>query len=282
MEIMQKMVDWGFELKCAIAAAQNAGKLLCDHFEKRPPTIRKSENEFVTKIDLESQSLIMEALGKDFPTYQFLAEETRYHKEISSLTWVIDPLDGTHNYISGIDNIGVSIALVSKHSFHIGVIYLPLKNLLLYAIEGQGAYCNDTKITVSNNTDLKKSMVAYDNQFYLDRNILKNYERLIASAFTTRIFGVATYDIALIAMGKIDARIWNCTKLVDIAAGNVIISEAGGKMTDFKNEPLSLMNVKQVIASNGLVHDDLIKLFCGQSIIHGNHKHKTHKGVKHV
>lgn len=263
------MNKFELELESAIAAAKKAGNLLSKHFGKKTHTIRKNKNEFVTKIDIESQSIIIEYLGKDFPIYKVLTEETRFQKEINTLTWVIDPLDGTHNYISGIDNVGVSIALVSQQAFHMGVIYLPIKDLMLYAIEGQGAYCNDVKITVNNNVDITKSMIAYDNQFYLNRNIFKNFERLINTAFTTRIFGVATYDIALIAMGKIDARIWNCTKLVDIAAGNVIIREAGGKMTDFKNKPLSL-NVKDVIASNGLVHDDLIKLFSEQNIMNDN------------
>ncbi len=205
------VAEWGMELKCAIGAIKKAGGLLSNSFERQLPIIRKSKNEFVTKIDIESQSVIVESLKKDFPAYECYTEEVRSNKDIEGLTWVIDPLDGTHNYISGLDNVGISIGLVSQDAFHLGVIYLPIKGLLLYAVKGQGAYCNDVKIEVGRNADLSKSMVTYDNQFHLDEKTFKNYERLIPSVFTTRIFGVATYDIALVAMGKIDARVWNST-----------------------------------------------------------------------
>jgi myo-inositol-1(or 4)-monophosphatase len=253
------MAEWDNELKSAIIAVKKAGRLITERFEKTLPIIRKSPYEFVTKLDLESQSIIVDSLKIDFPDYNLYVEESRNPQVIKGLTWVIDPIDGTHNYIAGLENVGISVALVSEDEFHIGVLHFPMKALILYAICGQGAYCNRTPIQVSRNTDLSKSMVTYDNQFHLTPKTWTNFEKIVSTAFTTRIFGVASWDMALIAMGKIDARIWNCTKLVDVAAGAVILKEAGGLTTDFQSSPLSF-NPTELIASNGFVHNDLVTL----------------------
>jgi len=253
------MNKWDKELKSAIYAVEKAGQLLNDHFEKKMSIIRKSAKEFVTEIDLESQSIIIESLKNDFPEYHFYTEESRNNKPIKGLTWVIDPIDGTHNYISGLTNVGISVALISEEDFHVGVLFFPMKSMILYAINGQGSFCNGDPIQVSKNKDLSKSMVAYDNQFHLSPDAFNKFEKITASIFTIRIFGVATWDIALIAMGKIDARIWNNTKLVDVAAGYVILKEAGGQMTDFNSQSLSL-NPFNLIASNGYLHKDLVNI----------------------
>jgi len=252
-------MKWSKELESAISAVKEAGKLVAENFEKQIQVIRKDPKELVTKIDLQSQSIITEALKKDFPNYHFYTEETRQEQIIDGLTWVIDPIDGTHNYIAGLDNVGISVALVSEEEFYIGVLYFPIKSIIIYAVKGQGCFCNGEQIVVSKNNDLSKSMVTYDNQFHLTSGTLKNFERLASSVFTTRILGSASWDIALIVMGKIDARVWNKTKLVDIAAGCVIISEAGGKVTNFNGEPLTL-NVSSAIASNGKVHNTIVGL----------------------
>jgi len=252
------MSEWSKELECAVVAAKIAGQLILDNFEKDIDIIHKSKKELVTEVDIKSQSIIQSILNKDFPEYDFFAEEGYDDEPIYGLTWVVDPLDGTHNYIAGIGNIGVSIALVSEKGFHLGVLFFPIKSKLVYAIDGDGAYCNGKLIRVSKNTDLSKSMVTYDNQFYLNPDFLINFEKIISKVFTVRIFGTASWDMLLIAMGKIDARIWNCTKLVDIAAGCVIVKEAGGCVSDFNysnitNEPID------VVASNGLIHADLMQ-----------------------
>ena len=256
------MHKWDRELNSAINAAEKAGQLLNNNFEKKISIIRKSAKEFVTEIDLESQSIIIESLQNDFPDYHFYTEESRNNTPINGLTWVIDPIDGTHNYISGLTNVGISIALVSEEDIHLGVIFFPMKSMILYSINGQGSFCNGDPIKVSNNKDLSKSMVAYDNDFHLSSDAFIKFEKIIASIFTIRIFGAATWDIALIAMGKIDARIWNNTKLVDVAAGYVILKEAGGQMTDFNSKSFSL-SPSNIIASNGYLHNDLVDILKG-------------------
>ena len=250
---------WDKELATAIKAVKLAGDLILDNFEKKVPIIRKSPKEFVTKLDVECQNIIVESLERDFPEYNYYLEETRKKQAINGLTWVIDPIDGTHNYISGLDNVGISLALISENNYHLGILFFPMKSMIFSAIEGQGAFCNGKQIHVGKNLDLSKSMVAYDNQFHLTKSTLTNFKTLLEASFTVRILGAASWDFALIAMGKLDARVWNSAKLVDIAAGYVIVKEAGGEVTDFNFSKPSLSTLK-VVASNGLVHFDLVSL----------------------
>jgi len=247
------------ELEIACKAIKAAGKIILDNFEAEFSVIRKDVKELTTKIDLESQTMISEILKSEFPDYGLISEETREKEFSQGLNWVIDPLDGTHNYIAGLFNFGVSIALVSNNEFLLGVIYLPYFDTLIYSVKGGKSYCNGEKIFVSNNNDLSKSVVTYDNQFHLSEKSFINYQKVIDNSFTTRILGSAVFDIALVAMGKIDARIWNNTKLVDIASGIPIIQGAGGRISDYDNNELNL-DLKQVIASNSLVHNQLINI----------------------
>ncbi|MFH1288892.1 MAG: inositol monophosphatase [bacterium] len=252
------------ELNIAKRAAEEAGKILLKLFLNKNHVIRKSAKELVSGADIESQKIIEVILKNEFPNYQSYSEEKRVQQDYSADApfWIIDPLDGTHNYIAGLPFYGVSIALADIHNFYLGVIYLPFFDSLFWAVKDSGAYCNEAKIKSSQNSDLSKSMIAYDNHFHLNSNSFKNYKKLVDKSFTTRITGSAVYDLCLAASGKIDARIWNNTKICDVAAGVTIISEAGGSITDFNGAALNL-SVKDVIASNGRVHNEIITVITG-------------------
>ena len=249
------------ELSLAKSAAQEAGKIQLELFSNKNHVIRKSSKELVSRVDIESQKIIEGLLKKGFPQFKIFTEEKIAGGDYPSgeLFWIVDPLDGTHNYIAGLPFYGISIALADLNCFYVGVIYLPFFDALFWAVRGQGAYCNGAKIEVSKNNEFSKSMVTYDNQFYLSPKSLKIYERLIENSFTTRITGSAVYDLCLIANGKIDARIWNNTKICDIAAGLVLVTEAGGRMTDFKSRAVNL-SCGEVVASNSKVHDKVISI----------------------
>lgn len=250
------------ELDIAINAAFAAGEIHKEHFGKKYRVIRKSPREMVSEIDMESQSVITEILESKFPDYGIVTEEERLSEIKSGKNWIIDPIDGTHNYIAGLPFSGVSIGLVEDKCFCLGVIYFHEEDELYYGVKGEGAFCNDEPISVSENENLSKSIINYDNQFYLSERSFEYYKTLTEKAFTTRIFGTATRDLCLTASGKIDGRIWNNTKICDIAAGAVILTEAGGKITNF-NGSLCNINSHQVVASNGKVHDELLTIFRG-------------------
>ncbi|MFH1326798.1 MAG: inositol monophosphatase family protein [archaeon] len=257
----QKPIEKNYEkeLEVAINAAKEAGKKILKYFKSRQGIVRKSINELVGMADIESQSTIINILNKEFPSYEVFGEE-RTQTEISEKpTWVVDPVDGTHNFISGIPHFGISIGLIENFDFKLGVIYLPYEDKIFTAMKGKGAFCNNGPLKVSSNPSLANAVVCYDNQFYLDESVLKNYELLIKNTFTTRILGSAVRDFCFIAEGVTDARICNNTKLVDIAAGTVILTEAGGRVSDFNGNSITI-NSKQIIASNSHIHNSILEL----------------------
>ncbi len=247
------------ELTKAIEAARKAGAVLSENFGRKYRVIRKSPKEMVSVVDMKAQKAILEILEPHFPEYGIITEEKTSHVDESGKNWIIDPLDGTHNYIAGLPFSGISIGLADGANFMLGVIFFPMENRLYYAVKGKGAYLNDEKISVSQNTQLSKTIITFDNQFHLNEKSFIYYRRLTERAFTTRILGTATNDVCMTAEGRIDGRIWVNTKICDIAAGIVILTEAGGRMTNFDGTPCTIAS-KQVVASNGRVHDELLEI----------------------
>jgi len=193
------------ELDVAKSVAKEMGKIQLKNFRKNLKVIRKSTKDFVSNVDLECQNLSYELLRKDFQ-YEILSEERKTQDEIGTkLFWIIDPVDGTHNYISGLPNFGVSIALATKKEFLLGVIYLPYFDEMYYAVKNQGAFMNDEKV---------------------------------------------------------DARVWNNTKVFDFAAGLTIVNEAGGKVTDFSGNQINL-DTHDILGSNSFVHQELLTVING-------------------
>lgn len=245
------------ELKLAVEAAQAAGAVLQSHFGTPYRVIRKSPREMVTEIDLKAQAAILDILAPSGLGVE--TEERRLGPVQEGLRWIVDPLDGTHNYIAGLPFSGVSIALADESHFEVGVILFPMEGRLYTAVRGGGAFCNQEAIRVSQNRDISRTLVTYDNQFHLHPRSLEWFDRLTRAAFTTRIFGTATNDLALTASGRVDGRIFVNTKICDIAAGLVILTEAGGRVSDFAGRPCGL-DARQVIASNGGIHDALLQI----------------------
>ena len=221
--------------------------------------LEKSAHEFVTNCDAESEKAIMRALEAKYPNSGFFSEETGHIKGDGTITWIIDPIDGTHNFMFGMPLYGISIAACKNDKIMAGVIYLPKLNAMYCARQSGGAFLNDKKIKVSDKGSLNRAMVAYDSQFYKHASALPNLARLANVCFTVRIFGSAICDMANVASGALDARIFHNTKRVDFAAGSVIVKEAGGEVTDFKGEEINL-NTTDIVVSNGKIHTQLCAL----------------------
>lgn len=245
------------ELNSAIEAAKKAGEILKKNFGQKYRVIRKSPKEMVSIVDMQAQEAILAVLETNYPSYGIITEERRSNSGVEGENWIIDPMDGTHNYIAGLPFSGVSIGLAKNNDFLLGVIFFPMEQRLYYAEKGKGAFLNDEPIAVSQNQELSKAMVTFDNQFHLNKKSFDYYKKLVERAFTTRILGTATNDVCMTAEGKIDGRIWVNTKICDIAAGIVILTEAGGKITNFDGTPCTLES-KQVVASNGKIHYELL------------------------
>ena len=253
------------ELALAIKAAKAVSDIQRKAFGSKLRVIRKSSKELVSNVDMQCQAEIIKVLSSEFDYPVFSEEESNLNVEHNGLFWVVDPLDGTHNFIAGLPMYGCSICLASDEEFHVGVIALPESNKIYSAHKGEGAFCNGERIEVSTNDDLEKGMISYDNQFYLHASSHRRFKKLAEQAFTTRITGSAVYDFCLIAEGVLDARIWNNTKAFDFAAGIAILTEAGGAATEFNSSKAKLSS-KQLIASNGLVHNQILECLDGQFV----------------
>jgi myo-inositol-1(or 4)-monophosphatase len=253
------MIENNRELKAAIEAAGKAGEILKKNFGQKYRVIRKSPKEMVSVVDMQAQKAILDVLEPQFPEYGFITEEKSSEVDLKGKNWIIDPLDGTHNFIAGLPFSGISIGLALGDEFLLGVILFPMEDRLYYAVKGQGAYLNEQKITVSEVPELSKSIISFDNQFHLNSKSLDYFKTLTERAFTTRILGTATNDMAMTAEGTLNGRIWVNTKICDIAAGIVIVTEAGGKVTNFDGTPCR-MDSKQVVASNGRIHEELLEI----------------------
>jgi len=238
-----------------------AGAIIETEKKREYKIIRKSRKELVTEIDLIIQSYLSESLGAINDCDIFYEEDkTQGSEMLLQECFIIDPIDATHNLVAGLPFYNLSIGYVKDSVLMFGIIYFPYSKDIYHAYKGEGAFKNLEQISVSQNTVLEKSIIAYDNQFHLDDSAMKNYRKLVDSVFTTRILGSANRDACFIAEGVLDARVWNSTKVYDIVAGSIIVSEAGGSVTDFNAQPINLSNINRVVMSSGGIHQELLEL----------------------
>ncbi len=245
----------------AIQAAQAAGQILIEHFGKVPQgAIRqKTKNDFLSFVDEQAEQTIIETIRSRFPDHAFLAEESGTTQNKSPFRWIIDPLDGTKNYLSGIPVFAVSIALQQKNELVLGVIYDPVRNELFHAELGGGAFLNAERIQVSSKEKLSDCLLATGFPFkakHLLPPYLNAFETVFNRSIGMRRMGAAAVDLAYVATGRFDA-FWELgLSPWDVAAGTVLIREAGGSVSDFWLGDHFLFN-HYMLASNGKVQQEL-------------------------
>ena len=245
----------------AIQLAKEAGKIIKDNFGKIESFELKSRTELVTKIDKQIDDFIVKKIKEKYPEHSILIEESGSYDKKSEYKWVIDPLDGTHNFIYGIPLFSVSIALAHKDSVILGVIYFPMTNDLYVAEKGKGAFLNGKKITVSKRNFKEQNVMIYDAHFGAGNKDfkLKIFDKLIDYVSKTRVFGCATLDLVYVASGIVDLGILIKAKPWDFAAGALIVEESGGKVTDMKGNKWTI-NTENLVASNNKFHEKIIEI----------------------
>ena len=244
--------------KAAIKSAKEAGRILIQNYKKITKISQKSKNNFVTNVDLAAEKAIFKVIKKF--QHSILSEEAGSITRDSDYKWIIDPLDGTHNYIHGLPMFGVSIALEHKKKIILGVICMPMLNQLYVAEKGKGAFLNGKKIHVSKAKELSKSMVLFDSALHEGAipkiKVLKKISRRVSRI---RMSGAAVFDLSSVAVGNAEALIDFKTHPWDVAAGFLLIREAGGKVTDFKGKNIDHYS-RSFVASNGRVHKGLLRV----------------------
>ncbi len=243
----------------AIKAAKSAGKISMDNFSRPFKIKAKGDRDLVTDVDLKVQKEIVRIIKKSYPGDDILSEEKPTSSSKSEFRWIIDPIDGTHNFIKKIAIFGTSIALEYKGEVTLGVIYMPVTKELYLAEKGKGAYLNAKRIHVSKRA-LKESTIVYDSSIRYNRvPMLSCLGELAHKAFNVRMFGSTVRALSYLAEGKVDLEVEFNDKVWDFAAGLLLVEEAGGKATDFQGRPWKPKNAEYV-ASNGKIHKEVLSL----------------------
>jgi myo-inositol-1(or 4)-monophosphatase len=251
-------------LNFATQIARDAGALLVQRLGSAKIT-NKGDINLVTEADIAAENLIIESIRSYYPQHGILAEESGEAVLVggrrSEWKWIIDPLDGTTNYAHGYPCFCVSIALEHAGELEIGVVYDPMRDEMFAAERGQGATLNDRKIRVSSVEQLSAAMLCTGFPYNVRErpDFTREFTNFTMAAQAVRRDGSAALDLAYVACGRFDGFWEDGLSPWDTAAGALLIHEARGKVTNFKNEPLDIYTEK-VLASNGLVHDAMLEV----------------------
>ncbi|MBN1486645.1 MAG: inositol monophosphatase [Anaerolineae bacterium] len=253
-------------LTTAIRISHEAGSIIRAGFGKCHNITLKGSVNPVTEIDLASESLIVEQLQSTFPGHLIHAEEGsgEHTWRTDAPIWLIDPLDGTNNFAHGFPHVCVSMALVIAGQPQIGVIYDPLRNETFAAAQGMGATRNGTTIRVSTVPTLESALLTtgfpYDRRTLADNNT-QQLDNFLRRSQGVRRVGAAALDLAYVASGIFDGYWEFNLKPWDLAAGILLVTEAGGRVSDFSGDVTpGLLSGAELLASNGLIHAEMLRV----------------------
>lgn len=250
-------------------AVQAGGAQMQHYFNGRFSISSKSNvNDLVTEADHASEKAIIETIQKNYPDHFILSEETGEVKTASEYKWIIDPIDGTINFANNIPICCVSIGLEKAGEIIMGAVYNPFMNELFVAEKGMGATLNNQKIKVSTKISVSNSCLVTGFPYtYLDteNGPLQVFEKLIRKAIPVRRLGSAAIDLCWVAAGRFDGYFEHHLQTWDSAAGFLMVTEAGGKVTDYTGKNYSVYQ-KQILATNGLIHEELREIINGKEI----------------
>lgn len=249
-------------LDTAIAAALAAGRLQRSRFATDFTVDHKGAKDLVTELDTASEALIVGMVLERFPGHGILAEEGSYPAGDGQHRWIIDPIDGTTNFAHGFPWFCSSIALECAGQLQVGVIYNPMTDELFCAQAGNGAFLNGRRLQVSQRAPLSASLLGTGFPYDCATDPENNFDSFIRfqkAARGIRRAGAAALDLAYLAAGRLDG-FWEVKlKPWDVAAGTLLIQEAGGTVTAFDGSPYQIGN-HRILASNGLIHHEMIAL----------------------
>ena len=246
----------------ALEAAQKAGEVVKNYFRGTfDISTKKNDRDLVTSADLACEKVIIETIRKYFPQDKILSEETVKDDINSEHLWIIDPIDGTGNFVKGLPLFCISIAYASRRRVRLGVVFNPFINELYSAETGRGAYLNKTKkLAVSTNNTIRQAMVSFDYSSVDEyrKEIQQVTSSLPLKVRGMRILGVSALEFCWVGAGYLDAYLSRGAHPWDVAAGALIVEEAGGVVTDWHENPWEL-DCGNFLASNGYVHREFIK-----------------------
>ena len=244
----------------AVQAVREAGDVIMAHFhgEKRI-SYKEGRSNIVTNVDVLAEGRITQILQQEYPHFSIMTEESADIAGDSPYTWIIDPIDGTRNYAYGIPHFCVALALARGEELLLGISYDPVRGELFRAEKGQGAFLNDSPIAVSTRTSLGESLVGFDMGYdaEIGQEILGVASALWPGVVSVRVMGSAALGLAYVASGRLDLYIHLSLYPWDLAGGILLVSEAGGVVTELDGQPVGIQS-KSVIATNRDIHQDFM------------------------
>ncbi|MFN8060076.1 MAG: inositol monophosphatase family protein [Vicinamibacterales bacterium] len=256
-------------LDAAVDGARRAGRLQMDGFRRGVRVDRKGAIDLVTEIDIAVERMLRAHFLEHFPDHAILAEELGGPEstETFSHLWIVDPLDGTTNFAHGLPLFSVSIALEVSGALEVGVVYDPTRDELFAAERGRGAWLNGERLRVSRAETLVESVLCtgfpYDVHQTLD-DIIALFAAFVGRARGVRRLGSAALDLSYVAAGRLDGFWEQRLRPWDIAAGALLVAEAGGRVTDWSGGAFRAQQ-HAVLASNGRIHDDMMAVIDGHT-----------------
>jgi myo-inositol-1(or 4)-monophosphatase len=248
----------------AIRAAKEAGEISRGCFREPIQVSFKARKDLVTVADVESEKKIVSIIRENFPDHGIVGEELPAHPSDSPYKWIIDPIDGTTNYVAGIPLFSVCIALCHSHDAVLAVIYDPLREELFCAEKDKGACLNGQRIAVNGTARLEDCVVSYCRNYHPTDEVVQSglsvYERLLPNVRGMRQFGGSALDFCYVASGRLDATVSPFTDpRLEHPAGCLMVDEAGGKSTDFSGKAWDLES-PNIVGTNGRIHSALLEL----------------------
>ncbi|MFP4258680.1 MAG: inositol monophosphatase family protein [Desulfovermiculus sp.] len=242
---------------------RRAGNIILDHWERPKDITYKGRVDLVTETDIAVESFLSQELSTLLPEATFLAEESAADNDLGQLTWIVDPLDGTTNFAHGLPAVAVSVALWKKSRLELGVIHMPKTMECFSAQRDSGAWLNGSPISVSRQTDLDQALVATGFPYAKRERIseiIPPLQKVLTTCRGVRRMGSAAVDLAYTACGRLDIFYELGLKPWDVAAGWLLVQEAGGSVSQYKPLKPYTLGADSILATNGYLHQDMAAL----------------------
>lgn len=248
-----------------IEIIKEASKILKDGYFSKKEVSFKAKKDLVTTYDVAVEKFLKEAFLKEFPEYSVIAEESDNSKIEFNDSIIIDPIDGTTNFVNSVPHTAISVGVYKNKKPYMGVVYNPILDELYFAQVGYGAYLNDKKLQVSNEDVLQKALIATGFPYSSGTNsddldmVINQMREILPASQDIRRLGSAALDLCYVAKGTYEGFYEMNLKAWDVSAGIIILQEAGGEVSNLNSEEYVLFKDKYIVASNGKIHKDLLE-----------------------
>jgi myo-inositol-1(or 4)-monophosphatase len=254
-------LSWRY-VAVATEAALRAGAIQKERYGQKIQIDYKGEIDLVTEVDRACEAVVLETIRARFPDHDIVTEETAIARTGSRFLWFIDPLDGTTNFAHGYPCFSCSIAMAVDGQVVAGAVYDPLKDELFTAERGGGSYLNGRRLSVSSSTELIRSLLVTGFPYDIRQNLargLRHFNRFMGHAQAVRRDGSAALDLCYVGAGRCDGFWEDRLQPWDMLAGNLVIEEAGGRVSRYDGAPLGL-EPDEILATNGGIHEAMLKV----------------------